>query len=109
MITLEALIARYPALEQGDLERWVSHDWVRADQETGTYVFQEIDVARIELILRLRDDMDVNEDALPIVLSLLDQLFDARRRMRELDEALARVAPDAVRRELASFLATRTG
>jgi chaperone modulatory protein CbpM len=108
MIRMEALIARFPALERVDVERWVEMDLVRVDREADAYGFHEIDVARVELILRLREDMDVNEDALPIVLSLLDQLFDARRRMRDLDEALAKVAPESVRRDLALRLTRRS-
>lgn len=104
MIRIEALVARFPALARVDVERWVEMEWIRADREAGAYVFHEIDVARVELILNLRDEMDVNEDAMPIVLSLLDQLFEARRRMRDLDEALAKVAPDAVRRDVAEHL-----
>ncbi|WP_020177798.1 chaperone modulator CbpM [Methylopila sp. M107] len=107
MIRIETLVARYPALARGDVERWIELEWVRADRDAETYLFREIDVARVELILRLRDDMDVNEDALPVVLSLLDQLFDARRRLRDVDDALAKVAPEAVRRDLAAHLTRR--
>lgn len=107
MIRIETLVARFPALERGDLERWIRMEWIHADRDAGAYVFQEIDVARVELILRLRDEMDVNEDALPVVLSLLDQLFDARRRMRDLHDALAEIAPEDIRRDLADRLRRR--
>ncbi|MFD1703371.1 hypothetical protein ACFSCV_10185 [Methylopila henanensis] len=108
MIRIETLVARFPALERADVERWVAMEWVRAERDADVYLFREIDVARVELILQLRDDMDVNEDALPVVLSLIDQLYAARRRMRELDEALA-TAPESVRREIADRLAGRSG
>jgi chaperone modulatory protein CbpM len=70
-----------------DLDRWIDNDWIRPDRDLGTYVFQEIDVARVRLIQELHDDLGVNEDALPVVLSLLDQLYDLRRRLRGLDDA----------------------
>lgn len=108
MITVDSLIARMTNLRRPDLERWIGNEWVRPDEREGQYVFRDIDVARVRLILELRDDMDINEDVLPVVLSLLDQLYDLRRRMRELSDALERTAPDNVRRELAKQLTKRT-
>ena len=64
-------------------------------------------MARVRLIQELRDDMQVNEEALPVVLSLLDQLYDLRRRLRELGDAIGQTAPDAVRRSLAAHLVKR--
>jgi chaperone modulatory protein CbpM len=84
MITVEMLCTEIEGLRQPDLERWIDRAWVRPDGGAGRYVFQEIDVARVRLILTLRDEMQVNEDALPVVLSLMDQLYDLRRRMRVL-------------------------
>lgn len=107
MIDIETLVARFPALTRDDVERWIEMKWVCVDQGDEGYRFHEIDAARVDLILQLRDDMDVNEDALPIVLSLLDQLFDARRRLRDLDDALAEAAPDEVRRAIAERLLKR--
>jgi hypothetical protein len=36
---------------------------------------------------------------------LLDQLYDLRRQMRELNSALMQIAPSAVRQDLAAHLA----
>jgi chaperone modulatory protein CbpM len=71
-----------PGLVLPDLERWIANDWVRPDRPEGEYAFRDIDVARIRLIQDLRDNLEVNEAALPVVLLLLDQLYDLRRRMR---------------------------
>jgi hypothetical protein len=46
---------------------------VRPDGNAGHYEFREIDVARVRLIQELRNELQINEAALPIVLSLLDQ------------------------------------
>jgi chaperone modulatory protein CbpM len=105
MITIEILVEQMSGLQQQDLERWISNDWVRADRRSGTYVFQAIDVARVRLIQELRDELEVNEAALPVVLSLLDQLYDMRRRMRELRDALQETAPDEVLRNVAEHMA----
>lgn len=90
MISFEMLIAQLSGLQRQDLERWISNDWVRPDRLSDNSMFKEIDVARVRLIQELRDELQVNEEALPIVLSLLDQLYDQRRRMRELCDMLRR-------------------
>jgi chaperone modulatory protein CbpM len=104
MITIDVLVAQVSGVTRDDLERWISNQWVRPDREAGGYVFREIDIARVRLIREMRDDMDVNEAALPVVLSLLDQLYDLRRHMRDFHEAFARVAPEEVRRQVAEHL-----
>ena len=105
MITIDVLVAQLPGLDRHDLERWISNDWVRADPKDGTLIFGEIDVFRVRLIRELRDDMDINEAALPIVLSLLDQVYDLRRRMRELSGAIGETVPEDVQRTLLKRLA----
>jgi chaperone modulatory protein CbpM len=109
MITIEILMTQFSDLTRDDLERWIANRWVRPHDDAGSggYRFREIDVARIRLIRELRDEMQVNEEALPVVLSLLDQLYDERRRLRELRTALEHVAPEDVRRNLARRLAGR--
>jgi chaperone modulatory protein CbpM len=81
MISMELLLGQISGLDQGDVERWIGNDWVRPDSHAGYYLFQEVDIARVRLILELRDDLLVNEEALPVVLLLLDQLYDIRRTM----------------------------
>ena len=93
MISIEIVLTLVSGLQRPDLERWIVHRLVLPDSAAGIYVFREIDVARVRLIRELRDDLQVNEEALPIVLSLLDQLYDVRRRMRELGKALDRTTP----------------
>ena len=82
MITLELLCARFTTLRLEDLQTWVAEGHVRPEREPHGIVFSELDVERVRLILTLRDDMAVNEEALPVVLSLLDQLYELRRRLR---------------------------
>ncbi len=80
MITLEILYARCPELQPDDLRRWILQGYVRAEIPDGRIAFEEIDVERVRLILDLRNRLQVNEEALPVVLSLLDQLYEMRRR-----------------------------
>ncbi len=104
MISIEVLIAGSPGLHRPDLQRWIDNDWVRPGRDAGGYVFVDIDVARVRLIRDLRDGLHIDEETLPVVLSLLDQLHDLRRRMRELGAAIERVAPEEVQEALALHL-----
>ncbi|MDB5374483.1 MAG: hypothetical protein JWP04_3125 [Belnapia sp.] len=91
MISLDILYARVEGLDPDDLARWIAAGYVHADTDANadaeTPVFQEIDVERLRLILALRDRLDIGEQALPVVLSLLDQVYALRRRLRELGAA----------------------
>ena len=48
--------------------------------------------------------MSLTEEALPVVLILLDQLYEARRRMREVGNAIALLAPEELRLRLLTHL-----
>ena len=49
MISIDVLVGNTKGLNQQDLDRWIANDWVRPDVAYGIRVFQEIDVARVEL------------------------------------------------------------
>jgi len=91
MMTVETLFLELRELRRPDLERWIANQWVRPDGGPEHYLFRDIDVARIRLILELREHLEIAEPALPTVLQLIDQLYDLRRRMRSLNTALEAV------------------
>jgi chaperone modulatory protein CbpM len=93
MIGIELLVAQVAGVQRPDVQRWIDNDWIRPQGGVGGYLFMDIDVARVRLILELRDELDIDEAALPVVLLLLDQLHDLRRRMRELGTAIMSTAP----------------
>lgn len=107
MITIETLCVRVQRISPPELEEWVARNWIRPDGEPGAYRFQPIDEARVRLILELRHDLRIDDEALPVVLSLLDQLCDARRRIHEVGQALADVVPEDLRLALLRFLMDR--
>lgn len=84
MITLDILCARFARLDTDELQRWIVAGHVRCEAAAGAPCFHEIDVERVRLILELRHDLEVNEEALPVVLSLLDQVYALRRRLKQL-------------------------
>jgi chaperone modulatory protein CbpM len=77
-----AVTALFSDLTQVELVNWVERGWVVPDTADTGLVFHEIDVARVRLIRDLRRDMDVGEEAVPLVLSLLDQVYELRSRMK---------------------------
>lgn len=106
-LTIELVCAQFTGLSVRELERWVALTWVRPDpapDATGVYLFRAIDVERVRLIVTLRDTMAVNDDALPVVLSLLDQLYDARRRLARLHTAIEATLPPDLRAALATHV-----
>jgi chaperone modulatory protein CbpM len=102
-LTKDALLGEIAGLDPADLERWIAEGLVRPERAAGRYDFGEIDIARIRLIIEIRRDLAVEEESLPLVLSLLDQVYSLRRDLGLLCRALAG-QPDAVRRAIADAL-----
>ncbi len=86
---ITAVIALFSDLSQVELVGWVERGWVLPDTEDTGLVFREIDVARVRLIHDLRRSMDVGEEAVPLVLSLLDQVYELRSRLNDILRVLA--------------------
>ena len=68
------------------LDAWVDAGWLRPHGSPPSPEFFEIDVARARLICALRDDFGINDEAVPVVLNLIDQIHGLRRLVRELME-----------------------
>jgi chaperone modulatory protein CbpM len=103
LITLEMLTRVVSGVAPEDVQRWIDNALIRPEGTPGHYVFHDIDVARVRLIKELRTEMSVGDEMLPMVLSLLDQLYQARRTMLLLRDAIG-AAPEEVRQHLMSVL-----
>ena len=90
-IRLDAVLTVVPGVAADEVRDWVARGWVLPRGTPPDWVFAEIDVARVRLIRDLRHDMGVEEETLPLVLSLLDQVYDLRRRLRAIAAAGHRV------------------
>jgi chaperone modulatory protein CbpM len=78
------------------LSTWVSRGWVcPVHSETGRR-FTETDVARCALIREFEDDLGIDADTLPVVLSLLDQIHGLRHQLKVVTRAID-AQPDDVR------------
>jgi len=103
MIAFEELLGRFVGLDRRELTRWVENRWVLPERRNKTWIFREIDVARVELILEVRREFAIDDEALSLFLGLLDQVYDLRRQLGRLCDALAAQPPEiqaAVKRAL---------
>jgi chaperone modulatory protein CbpM len=103
MIGIDDLLPRFAGLERAELTRWVENRWVLPDESGGRWVFREVDIARIELILHVRRDFLVGDEAMAVLLGLLDQVYSLRRQLTRLADALAQQPPEvqaAIKRAL---------
>jgi chaperone modulatory protein CbpM len=103
MIAFEAVLTQIQGLDAFVLERWIEARWVLPERVADTYVFHEIDVARVHLIVELTRDMMIDEEAMPVVLNLLDQVYALRKRLTSLARAIDALPPDLQTRVRASF------
>jgi len=73
-------------LDARALDAWIEEGWLRPHGSRLCREFSEIDVARARLIGDLRGNLGVNDEAVPVVLDLIDQIHGLRRLVRELME-----------------------
>jgi chaperone modulatory protein CbpM len=104
LIRIDAVVAQFSDLGLGELTDWIERQWVTPDlDDHETWLFAEIDVARVRLIYDLRRDLEVAEDTMPMMLSLLDQVYDLRCTLKAINRAIA-LQPPEVRTAIAAAL-----
>ncbi len=86
-------------LKRAELRRWVTAGWVAPLRQEGESNFREIDVARLQMIVQIRRDMRIAEEGMPLVLSLVDQVYGLRNELRRLAEAVE-AQPEPVRQAI---------
>lgn len=104
MFTMDQVIVRLKdTVDYATLESYIAHAWIKPVTREGTRYFDDIDIARVQLVHNLHEDMMVNEEAMDIVLSLLDQVYSHRERMRRIMKAIAE-QPHNVQKEILTLL-----
>lgn len=96
MMRLDEVVAAVEGLAAEEVTRWVEAGWVRPARDERGFVFREVDVARCRLIAEVRFHLELDLETLPVVLSLIDQLYETRGRLHALGQAVAG-QPEAVR------------
>ena len=75
-ITITEICEEYQ-IPQYSLEHFIQEEWI-VPFNRAEMLFDDEDIARINLIWELRNDLGVNDEAVPIILNLLDQLHHLR-------------------------------
>lgn len=70
-------------LQAETLEAWIEAGWLLPRDRSEAGPFSDVDVARAQLIRDLAE-LAVNEEAIPIILDLVDQLHGLREALRNL-------------------------
>jgi chaperone modulatory protein CbpM len=94
MRTREFLLAA--RLDATVLTAWVEAGWLVPRRDENADDFSDADLARAQLIRDLQHDMGANEESIPIILDLVDQVHGLRRMLREVATAVC-TQPDEMR------------
>ena len=71
------------SLEGHVLRGWIEQRWIRPTLNDGEPLFDEADMARARLIAELKQDFNVSDEAMPVVLQLLDQVYALRKALND--------------------------
>ena len=104
MMEEKEILGLFMSLRRETLRVWVERGWVTPERGQGGYRFREIDVARVRLIHEFSTELELGEDAMDVVLPLLDQVHGLRHQLRRLADAVG-AQPEEVRRRIARTLA----
>jgi chaperone modulatory protein CbpM len=86
--TEDQVLAHVERLSVRRLRTWVKRGWIRPQAGAGRSIYSEVDVARICLFCELREDLSIDEEALSLIVPLLDQIHGLRRQLRTLGRAV---------------------
>ena len=107
MMEEQEILNHYVGLNRETLHIWIQHGWVIPERNEGIYWFREIDVARVGLIHEFSTELDLDDDAMGVILPLLDQVHGLRHKLRCLAQAVSD-QPEDVRQRIADSL-TKAG
>jgi chaperone modulatory protein CbpM len=90
----EDVVTIVTRLTRSQLVWFIDNKFVRPERGVGGHIFGRIDIARLELLCDLSQDLDLEEPALGIVISLIDQLHAARQDLAALADAVNSLPAD---------------
>ena len=93
MLTERDLLSRVQRLTVTRLRVWVAQGWIKpADAMAQAY--SEADLARAVLICNLEDELGFDEEDVPVLLNLIDQIHGLRAELKGLLDALEDLPPE---------------
>jgi chaperone modulatory protein CbpM len=84
----DEILAVVEDLDANELTIWIESGWVRPEETVPVPKFSAVDVARVRLIHECIYELGVEVETLPLVLSLVDQVYGLRRELAVLVEAV---------------------
>lgn len=97
------VIAAVTQLTRNRLDSFVQAEIVTPVLTEAGPTFRDIDRVRLELLCELSESFDLEEDALAVIMSLIDQLHTARADLHRLLAAV-KAEPEDVRLRIAKVL-----
>lgn len=107
MIGEKELLDAIVDLDAEALQRWIDQGWVLPHRDQSNVLFDPSDIARVRLICELHYDLSIEEDSMPVVLSLMDQLYATRRALGALMSAVQTLPAD-IQAEIAETIARKS-
>ena len=106
--TLTETLTLVSDLGEQQLHRYIRAGVVMPVQSQDGPLFRELDLARLHLVVDLAEGYHLDEEALAMVLSLIDQLHGLRGDMRLMLDAVAREPAETRLRLKAAIREVRT-
>lgn len=108
-LTEDDILAAIPGLTRTRLVTFIEAEIVvplcRAEAGASPHLFRRVDFARVQLLCDLLDDLDLDEAALGVVITLIDQLHATRHDLLAITRAVEAESPD-VRARIGSAILT---
>jgi chaperone modulatory protein CbpM len=101
------ILQSFARLRRETLYMWIERGWLTPQKSQNEYRFHEIDVARIRLIHEFHYELDLDEEAMDVILPLLDQVHGLRHELRRLAHAV-NAQPEDIRTRIAAVLSETT-
>ena len=99
----EELVGLIGSLSVQRLHKWIRLGWVRPERHEGAARFHDADIARVRLLYDLEYDMELDDDTVMLILSLLDQNYTLRSHVQALASAIVEQPPGVRERLLNAY------
>jgi chaperone modulatory protein CbpM len=100
--TLEQVVVEI-GVDRAAVTSWIEQRWVLPETQGSELQFDDMDVARLRLIAELTQELEIGNEAIPVVLNLLDQIYELRDKLAVIEHAIEQASPDC-RAEIARIL-----
>ena len=97
------VLVTFSTIRRETLYVWIDRGWLSPERGETGFRFRDIDIARLRLIHDFHAGMELGEDALDVILPLIDQVHGLRNQLGRLAAAVE-AQPAAVRKGIAAAL-----